>query len=347
MLVATRDPPPNPGPNKHGSASHAGHGAAPAGTHGSRLMFLLQLAGSMLAIPVGLASAYSIYHANFAPETTCQNLRANIVSMIDKQIDAATRRMLVRHDVETFEQTCGAFDPDAKAAFKVLLTPAAPKAAPVAAQQPVKVQPPAAVTVKEKEPRKAEAHKAEAHKAEAHAVAPAPEKPARQASREPVKEQARPAAEHDAASDARWLDAVRGALVTHEPERRALDSTVKSLGTLGGSEPTGPAARVRREADALPANTPPDAHAPLTAPIAVPAPTETVPAAAPALPPPTELSAGPAKAAQPANPDHPVPPGSIPMDQGDAAPDVPAAPAATGSTPAHTGWTNFIPFVGR
>jgi hypothetical protein len=321
-------------------------------------MFLLQLAGSMLAIPVGLASAYSIYHANFAPETTCQNLRANIVAMIDKQIDAATRRMLVRHDVETFEQTCGAFDPDAKAAFKVLLTDTAPKAAPVAVQQPAKVQPPAAVTVKEKEPRKAETHraethKAEPHKAEAHAVAPAAEKPARQAIREPAKEQARPAAEHDAASDARWLDAVRGALVTHEPEGRAPASAAKPLGTLVEHEPAAPAVRAPREADALPVHTPremsaPDVHPALAAPIAVPAPVESVPAArAPTLPPPTELSAAPSKAAQPAAPDHPVPPGSIPMDQSDAAPDVPAAPAATGSTPAHTGWTDFIPFVGR
>jgi hypothetical protein len=86
MLVATRDPPPNPGPHNHGSASPAGHAPAHAAPHGSRLMFLLQLAGSMLAIPVGLASAYSIYHANFAPETTCQNLRANIVAMIKSTI---------------------------------------------------------------------------------------------------------------------------------------------------------------------------------------------------------------------------------------------------------------------
>jgi hypothetical protein len=341
-------------------------------------MFLLQLAGSMLAIPVGLASAYSIYHANFAPETACQNLRANIVAMIDKQIDAATRRMLVRHDVETFEESCGSFDPDAKAAFKVLLSAAPPKAAPVAVPEPVKAQAPAAVTVKEKESRKAETHraethkaeprKAEAHKAEAHSVAPAAERAARpatrepvQATREPVKDQARPAAEQDAASDARWLDAVRGALVTHEPEHRAPASAAKPLGTLIEHElaapatpaaPVAPAVRAPREADALPVQTPremsaPDVHSPLTAPVAVPAPVESVPAArAPILPPPTELSAAPPKAAQPAAPDHPVPPGSIPMDQSDAAPDVPAAPASTGSTPAHN-WTSYIPFVGH
>ena len=61
---------------------------------------MLQVVGSLLAIPVGLASAYSIYRANFSADTTCQTLRANIVSMLDKSVDAGTRRMLVRRDVE-------------------------------------------------------------------------------------------------------------------------------------------------------------------------------------------------------------------------------------------------------
>ena len=76
---------------------------APAGAAGrlpmrgaARFMTVLQLAGSLLAIPVGLASAYSMYRANFSVETTCQSLRSNIVGMIDKQIDAGTRRMLAR-----------------------------------------------------------------------------------------------------------------------------------------------------------------------------------------------------------------------------------------------------------
>ena len=100
---------------------------------------MLQVVGSLLAIPVGLASGYSIYRANFSVETTCQSLRANIVSMIDKSVDAGTRRMLVRRDVETFEQTCGTVDPDATAAFKALLAadkPAAAGCAPVARNLP-------------------------------------------------------------------------------------------------------------------------------------------------------------------------------------------------------------------
>src|SRR5665811_148238 len=105
MLVARRDP---FHPGAHDASSS--HGADVAGGGAPRLartVSMLQVVGSLLAIPVGLASGYSIYHANFSDETTCQGLRANIVSMIDKSVDAGTRRMLVSRDVERFEQTCG------------------------------------------------------------------------------------------------------------------------------------------------------------------------------------------------------------------------------------------------
>ena len=103
MLVARRDP---FHPGAHDAAYS--HGADIVGASAPRLartVNMLQVVGSLLAIPVGLASAYSIYHANFSAETTCQSLRANIVSMIDKSVDAGTRHMLVRRDVEQFEQT--------------------------------------------------------------------------------------------------------------------------------------------------------------------------------------------------------------------------------------------------
>ena len=95
-----------------------------AAWHGSRLsswVNVFQLVGALLAVPVALGSAYSLYRANFSPEPTCQSLRAGIISMLDKNVDASTRRALVRRDVETFEQTCGAVDPDATKAFKALL----------------------------------------------------------------------------------------------------------------------------------------------------------------------------------------------------------------------------------
>jgi hypothetical protein len=126
MLVAKRDPfelgmHDRPVP-------HAG--AAATGSHLARAITALQMIGALLAIPVGIGSAYSMYQANFSPEATCKSLRVNIVRMLDKNVDAGTRHMLVRRDVEAFENACGAVDPDATAAFKALLT--ADKVAPVA-----------------------------------------------------------------------------------------------------------------------------------------------------------------------------------------------------------------------
>jgi hypothetical protein len=122
MLTATRDP------------SLQNGAVQPVGLGFSRLMIGLQVAGGLLAIPAGLASAWSIYHANFSTEARCQSLRANIVSMLDKSADATTLRMLIGRDVATFEQSCGAVDPDAVAAFKTLL--AGDKSAPAAAAKP-------------------------------------------------------------------------------------------------------------------------------------------------------------------------------------------------------------------
>ena len=192
MLVARRDP---FHPDAHDAAyTHdAAGGGAP---RFARTVSMLQVVGSLLAIPVGLASAYSIYRANFSVETTCQALRANIVSMIDKSVDASTRHMLVRHDVEKFEQSCGAIDPDATAAFKTLLA-GEKAAAPVARR--VDAAPKESV-------RKAEPHPLAIAKLPAAAPPPVA---ATAAPRDP------------AVSDAQWVDAVRQALLTHHPERPA------------------------------------------------------------------------------------------------------------------------------
>ena len=120
MLVARRDPP------FHVDAKDAAPPnphvyPPPRASRTARVVTAMQLIGSLLAVPIGIASAYSFYRANFAPETTCQNLRSGIISLLDKSMDASTRRMLVRRDVEEFEKNCGAVDPDATAAFKSLL----------------------------------------------------------------------------------------------------------------------------------------------------------------------------------------------------------------------------------
>ncbi|MGI8526868.1 MAG: hypothetical protein ACR2K5_11960 [Pseudolabrys sp.] len=88
----------------------------------SRLTGALQLLGSLIGIPLALASGYSIYKSNFSADASCQSLRASIISMLDKKADASTLRMLVHRDVVTFERECGAVDAEAVAAFKSLLT---------------------------------------------------------------------------------------------------------------------------------------------------------------------------------------------------------------------------------
>jgi hypothetical protein len=182
MLSARRDP-------FHPAVHYAAPAAAHA-PHATRFMTALQIIGSVLAIPVGLASGYSIYHANFSPEARCQGLRANIISMLDKSADASTLRMLVRRDVAAFEGSCDAVDPDAVAAFKTLLATGPALAAAVPAQAaPLPAPPPKAA-----------------------AATPAPAKPAQTV--------AKPARREAAASDANWLAAVRRALI-HAPVTRA------------------------------------------------------------------------------------------------------------------------------
>jgi hypothetical protein len=184
MLVARRDPPFHSGAHEPAPTSglHTAHAA-----HPHRFMTALQLIGALLAIPVGLASAYSIYHSNFSAEAQCQSLRGNIIAMLDKSADASMLRMLVRRDVVAFETTCGTVDPDAVAAFKMLL------ARKTAAVPPPMASPPKPLA---RDP--------------AHAVQPAKPAAAKPAL---VAVEARPIRRDTAASDANWVASVREALI--------------------------------------------------------------------------------------------------------------------------------------
>ncbi len=283
MLVARRDP-------FHPGAHDAAYpkGAPIADGHPPRLVrtvSMLQVVGSLLAIPVGLASAYSIYHANFSVETTCQSLRANIVSMIDKSIDAGTRRILVRRDVEAFEQTCGKVDPDATAAFKALLTadkPATPVAAPAPAPVVRRVEAPPKEPIRKVAPRP-----------QATAKAPAAASPPAAAAM----------TRHDPAeSDAQWVDAVRQALLKHGKEPPAIDAPKAPAAPVAA-----PAPRPVKQEAALPEPAP-AVVAPAVAPTPMAAPV------APSLPPAATVAAPPVPQV---DPDHPVPPSAIP-DPADA-----------------------------
>lgn len=282
MLVARRDPP------FHGDAGDAApvdfetspRSKAP---RAARFVTTIQMIGSLLAVPVGIGSAYTFYRANFSPETNCQSLRSGIIAMLDKGVDASTRRILVRRDVETFEKTCAAVDPEATAAFKTLLA-AEKSAPPVAAAAPAP---------------KAQAYDS-APKEAAHKVEPKPQatpKPAATNTQAPAAKNVR---RDSSESDTQWLDAVRQALVTHQPESRPVETSK---------------ARPMPHPSARPAQREAEPSAP---PAAAPTATATpAPAVAPALPPPVAIAPAPAQknAVQTRDPGHPVPPESIPSSE--------------------------------
>ena len=309
MLVARRD---SFHSDPQDAAYAQGVGVRPAAPRLARTVNMLQVVGSLLAIPVGLASGYSIYRANFSVDTTCQGLRANIVSMIDKSIDASARRILVRRDVEKFEQSCGAIDPDATGAFKELLAadkapgPAAAMAAP--SPQRTEAQPKPAVRKIETRPQVAGKAPAEAWPTTATLTV-----------------------RHDPeVSDAQWVDAVRQALVTHHEERPRADTTAAPVAPA-----TVPAPQPAKQEAALPplAPTPaPAVAAPVSAPVAMPV--------APPLPPAATINTpGVAQT----DPDHPVPPAAIPEP---ALPNDAAKPNEQGH-PRIRGWIAKIPLMGN
>ncbi|MBI3703647.1 MAG: hypothetical protein HY244_07355, partial [Rhizobiales bacterium] len=169
-------------------------GPAPTGSRFTRTLNVLQLLGALIALPVGIGSAYSMYQANFSAEASCKALRVSIVRMLDKNVDAATRHMLVRRDVEAFESTCGTVDPDATAAFKALL--AAEKAAPVTNAVAPRAEPQAQTVVSKNEP-------------------PLKSKPqsARAGATAPVRNEA-------SLSDAAWVAAVQTALAKRDSDKK-------------------------------------------------------------------------------------------------------------------------------
>ena len=197
MLVARRDPF-HPGAQDN---SHSDFDVGPAAARGPRLraMSALQMIGTLLAIPLGIGSGYSMYRANFSVEATCQSLRSNIVSMLDKSVDTHTRHILVRHDVVAFEQSCGSVDPDATAAFKSMLASeqgAAPSARRAEAK-PINEKP---RSMKKRFGRR-DTQRSKPPRQETNYVRPPPKTKA---------------AQRDAAlSDAAWLAAVRGALTAN------------------------------------------------------------------------------------------------------------------------------------
>jgi len=319
MLVAKRDP-------FHSGANDVsisrGAGAAP---RFARAISALQIAGTLLAVPVGLGSAYSMYRANFSVEATCQSLRANIVAMLDRSVDTNARHMLVRRDVETFERTCGKVDPDATAAFKTLLA-ADKKSPPIVA--PVAIAAPPRTEAKPE----AVARKAES-RLDATIKQPGTSTPS-------VAVEAKPVQRDTTTTDAIWMAAVRQALMKDALVTHGHDPAQASVAAPTTVATAPPAAAQAAQAGQVVAPMSLDKRTLgelRTAPVSLAAP---APISAPALPPPASVASAPAPQADDG---HPVPPGAIP--------DV--VPANTGTAEDHSNRSRLgaliaqIPFVGR
>lgn len=314
MLVARREPPFHSDPHNPGPVNPGVYPAAKASKL-ARFVTAIQLVGSLLAVPIGIASAYSFYRANFSPETTCQNLRSGIVAMLDKSVDVATRRILVRRDVEAFEKTCGTVDPDATAAFKTLLNDEKASHAATAAAAPTAPKVQHVDTLSKESVRKVELR-----------PQPVAKQPAASAATGVATVEAEPARRDPAVSDAQWLDAVRQALVTHKQESHAPGPAKVPTVTEPITKPMPQEAALPTPAAAPPA--------PLVAPAAP---------SAPALPAP--ISIAPPPPAQQADVDHPVPPGAIP----DSVPPPDKADAAKPDELGHSRvrkWISEIPLLG-
>ena len=318
MLVARRDPP------FHSDADpraplNPNSPLTPRASKLPRFVMFMQLFGSLVAVLVGIGSGYSFYRANFSPEATCQTLRSGIIALLDKSVDVAARRVLVRRDIETFERTCAAVDPEATAAFKSLLAAektAAPPPSPAIAAPAV---PPAAPKVQRSEP--AQAQRSEpAPKEPVRKPEPRPQVTAKQPPANTTPAAPEPARRDSAVSDAQWLEAVRQALVTQKPDRRPVEAAKPSA--------VAPVARpVTQE-------TPPQPPADIR-------PDPAAPAVAPTLPRPITIAPAPA---QRVDADHPVPPESIP----DGRPPASASKAKPDEPDrSHIGkWISEIPLLG-
>jgi hypothetical protein len=297
MLVASRDP-------FHPGALDVSKSQSNCGIpRFTRAMNVLQIVGTILAIPVGLGSAYTMYRANFSIDSTCQSLRANIVTMLDKHVDASARHMLVRRDIEAFGRNCGIVDPDATAAFKALL------------ESEKTVSPVAATTAKSAE-------------AQAEAVIRKAERGPAVAAKQPAEVQPQAAviaaaASRNAPSDAAWIAAVRQALVSHPGEPKPDAEQVKAAVAMPPpAESAMPVGVTLAPSAVLPSvrGIRPAAETQIPAISLSPPPPER----APALPSATPVAIAPTAQADDG---HPVPPGLIPNE----------APVISAKADDHTG----------
>src|SRR5439155_19675828 len=60
---------------------------------------LLQITGAALGVPAAAAGTFAAYQSYFSTDVTCQKLRNDIVSIMEKKVAPETKRSLLKKDV--------------------------------------------------------------------------------------------------------------------------------------------------------------------------------------------------------------------------------------------------------
>src|SRR5689334_1966873 len=81
-----------------------------------------QLLGAVLAVPAGIAGTYGAYKTYFSENVSCPELRASIISTLERNIPQEPKRALLREGVAQFDKHCAAKDPDARVIFDAAMS---------------------------------------------------------------------------------------------------------------------------------------------------------------------------------------------------------------------------------
>ena len=89
---------------------------------------LWQLVGAVLAVPAGIAGTYGAYKTYMSGNVSCPELRASIISTLERNIPQEAKRALLREGIADFDKHCAEKDPDARVIFDAAMS--APTSAP-------------------------------------------------------------------------------------------------------------------------------------------------------------------------------------------------------------------------
>jgi hypothetical protein len=88
---------------------------------GDSLVRTLQIIGAALGIPAAAAGSFAAYQSYFSAEVTCQKLRNDLVSIMERKLSPDAKRSLLKRGVAEFDKLCGEDDPDARAIFQAAI----------------------------------------------------------------------------------------------------------------------------------------------------------------------------------------------------------------------------------